>query len=55
MARKPRIKPADRPAEPGSTLESIREFQAAAREFYASDPPPGCGFLCPANCSHRSA
>jgi hypothetical protein len=34
-------------------VESIREFQAAAREHAASNPPPGCTHLCPGNCAHR--
>lgn len=54
MARKSR-KPVSQPAESGSILESIREFQQAARDHAVSNPPPGCSFLCPTNCKHRSA
>jgi hypothetical protein len=36
-------------------VQAIREFQQAARDFYASNPAPGCTPLCPGNCAHRSA
>jgi hypothetical protein len=33
-------------------VESIREFQEAAREFQRN-PIEGCSPLCPGNCAHK--
>jgi len=41
------------PTTTSPLVESIREFQQAAREFYAN-PIEGCSPLCPANCQHRA-